>query len=102
MKSELVEEFLEKNKEKYESYEYVQSSLVCRYPFKYIKKMMASEDIPDIRIQYFGIFRPLKKRLKGMLAILKKKLDNKIISQEDYNKNTTIINRKLNETDKEI
>ena len=97
MRSELVEEFLEENKDKYEGYEYVQASLVCRYPFKYIKKMMASEDIPDIRIQYFGIFRPLKKRLKGMLVILNKKLSNNQISLEDYNRNTRIINRKLNE-----
>lgn len=102
MRSELVEEFLEKNKDKYENYDYVQASLVCRYPFKYIKKMMASEDIPDIRIQYFGIFRPLKKRLKGMLVILKKNLDKDKISLFDYNRYVSVINKRLNETDKEV
>ncbi len=95
MKNKLVEEFLSNKKEEYPEELYSQLNEVCRYPFKYIRKMMSRDDIPDIRIQYFGIFKPLKKRLKGVLMQLEQRKEN--MDKKEYEKMTTILKKRLDE-----
>lgn len=97
MRNKLIEEFLQQRRSNYSEEEYKKISEVCRYPFKYIKKMMSRDDIPDIRIQYFGIFKPLKKRLKGILLQLEEKRKSAIVEESEYIRFRKILETRLNE-----
>lgn len=41
--------------------------------FKFVKEHMETDQMPNIRLPYFGIFKPNKKRLKKILENKKRK-----------------------------
>lgn len=78
-KNELIERFyrtLSNTKFKDLSYEKVNE--ICLFPYEYFRRRMSSNDIPDIRIKYFGSFQVFAAPILKEINVLNKKKESAI------------------------
>lgn len=69
---ELVEEFYEKNKEKFPDLSFEQVKEICYAPFIMTRKEMESGSLATIRLKYFGTFLVYPKRVAATLKMMEK------------------------------
>lgn len=65
---------------------------ICRAPFKFVKKIMASGILKPIRLKYLGVFKVSKSRVKYSKKALTGNFEKGVISEERYNKRMKILN----------
>lgn len=87
-----IEEFYNEMKEYYPDLTLSDFNEICRTPFKYVKQVMSSGELKDIRLQYFGVFEVSPSRVKYNKKILKKNFEKGIVSENRYNKKMNILN----------
>lgn len=79
-----IEQYYEEVKHLYPGVDFDRFRLVCRAPFQYVKKCMASLSMPKIRIKYIGTFRVFQPRIKKALKILEIANDRGMVAPEGY------------------
>lgn len=67
-------------------------NLICRAPFKFVKKIMSLGSLKNIRFKYFGIFEVSKSRVKYSKKAIEKNYKEGKISKERYDKRISILN----------
>lgn len=65
---------------------------MCSSPFIFVKEMMSSGLLRDIRLQYFGVFKVSPSRVEFSKKALKVNLEKGVISQERYDRKMKILN----------
>ncbi len=81
---ELIEEFYQRNKDKYPNVSLEQFRDVCFGPWRFLKQEMESGDLPEIRLKYFGTFQVYQGRARNMLHNLKQRFQFKKIDSKQY------------------
>lgn len=86
-----VEEYWEEVKDQYDvSFE--EFKIICRSPFKFVKEVMSSGILKNIRLKYFGVFEVSKSRVNYCKKSLQKNYDKGLVSKKHYNKRMEILN----------
>ncbi len=67
--------------------------------WNHVKEEMQKEDLPEIRLKYFGVFSVRPSRAKGQLNLLDSRLKNGNINEKQYNKFKTMLKNYLNEVE---
>jgi hypothetical protein len=75
---------------------------ICRTPFKHMKSKLRSGDLYEIRLKYFGKFKPRPKRLVWLLYNTQKRYDNGLIDQKTYNRIIIMITRYISNNAKDF
>lgn len=83
---ELMEEFHEELKETYPDIHFDQLKDVLFGPWRYLREQMETGFFPDVRFEYFGVFKVYPGRAKHLLNNLEERLDKGLITPEFYAK----------------
>lgn len=86
-----IQEYYEEVKDLY-SIDIKHFEKICRTPFLFVKGVMSAGLLVDIRLQYFGVFKVSKNKLKYYKENLIAKFARGDISEEKYNKKMEIFN----------
>ena len=86
-----IKEYYEEVKDQYDI-DLVHFEKICRAPFLFVKGVMSSGLLMDIRLQYFGVFKVSKSKLKYYKKNLIEKFSRGDISEEKFNKKMKIFN----------
>lgn len=87
-----IEEFYNEIRGKYSSISLEDTDKICRGPFKFIKEVISSGELKDIRLEYFGVFEVSKRRLNFKKKSLQESYENGTVSQAVYDKRMKILN----------
>ena len=89
---------MEQNKLKLEDYclTIEQAKDICHGPWRFLKREMENGELSEVRFKYFGTFQVYRGRAENMLYNLDKRLEEKRISLDYYNKYKTMITNYLN------
>ena len=93
--NELISEFFKEIKEEYPDLTYKECEEICSFPFKETRKHIESEELPVIRLKYFGTFVPYPKRVKGILKQYENLFKLKKIDQSKYFKKREMLTKHL-------
>ena len=86
-----IEEFYEELKEEYPELTLSDFNNICRGPFRFIKEVISSGELKDIRLQYFGIFQVSKSRVKYNKKMLEENYKKGNIPESRYFKKKKIL-----------
>lgn len=86
-------EYLNKTNSEYANIPQEELDKICKSTFSLVKESIRRGDFIPIRLQYFGIFEPMPKRIKYSKANLIKKFDNGLISKEKFENRLEILNK---------
>lgn len=81
---ELVEEFYEKNKDKFPDLSFEQVKEICYAPFIQTRRAIESGEFPTIRLKFFGTFVAYPKRVKAILVQYEKMFKEHKITPQNY------------------
>jgi len=96
--NDLIEEFYKTLEgTKHEHIDLAQCREICTAPWKFLRHMMRSDEIPPVRFMYFGLFEVRKNRAKHSLKTLEKRWVEGRVSPEDYDKYKSLLTNYLNE-----
>lgn len=101
---ELIEKFYKekiKNHDKFKTITLDQLKLILRCPFKFIRSLMVSDNVDDIRLKFFGSWKINKRHLRYLDKVNERNLVEKKISEEEYLKVKQKIYNKLKDTNEE-
>jgi len=91
-----IEEYYETVKDMYDV-DFTEFNIICRTPFKFVKRIMNSGVLKDIRLKYFGVFKVAPSRVSYSKKRIKENLKKGVISQEKYDKKMEILNNYVRE-----
>lgn len=91
---ELIKRFHNEIIRKYPNLSLEELNLICRAPFIFLRRQMARLDLPQIRFQYWGVFKVKGGRLSAMSKITEKASKSDRVSSEKIDKMKQIINLK--------
>jgi len=83
--------YFEEVKDDYPDVDFEHFKMICLNPFKYIKEVMSSGVLQNIRLQYFGTFEVSASRVKYSKKSLEESLSKGTVSEERYNKRMQIL-----------
>jgi len=86
-----IEEYYNEVKDLYPDITLAQFSDICRTPFKFVKQVISSGTLENIRLQYFGVFEVSDSRVKYNRKILEENFKKGIISEDRYIKKKKIL-----------
>ncbi len=98
---ELVEEFYEKNKEKFPGLSFEQVKEICYAPFIMTRKEMESGSLATIRLKYFGTFLVYPKRVAAALRVMEKNFKELKMPAKMYFQKKAMIEEYLNNQENE-
>lgn len=87
-----IQEYFDEISPEYPDIDYKEFEKICRGPFKFIKEVMSSDKLKNIRLQYFGVFEISRGRINHVKKQLDINLKEEKISKEKYNRKMTILN----------
>ena len=87
-----IEEYFNEISQDYPGLTLAQCSDICRYPFKFVKFVMASGELKNIRLQYLGVFTVSKSRVNYNKKTLEENYNKGLISKDKYEKKLKILN----------
>lgn len=96
---EVIEEFYEKIKEDYPELTFKQVKDLCHSPWFYAHREIASDNLPDVRLKYFGVFRVYEGRARDMLPTIERRREEGILSKEKYEELKAMITKFLRRKD---
>jgi len=64
--------------------DYKEFSEVCRTPFLHLRRQMAADYLPEIRLMYLGVFRVHPGMIVSMLQFNQKRYEKNLIDQKQY------------------
>jgi hypothetical protein len=79
----VIEEYFEEVGDQY-NIDLQHFKLICNTPFRFVKKIMSSGVLENIRIQYLGIFKVSPSRVHYSKKTLQENFDNGLISEKRY------------------
>ena len=100
MKCDAVTEFIElnKNNPKYLHLNEKEFRKILESPFKLVREIMENDiTFSEVRLKYFGVFKPHIRNLYGQIHRLNGMLKTKKITQKRYSEVVEAINKKINE-----
>lgn len=65
---------------------------VCITPFKFVKQIISSGVLRNIRLKYLGVFEVSSSRVAFSKKTLEKNYSKGVISEDKYNKKLNILN----------
>lgn len=86
-----IEEYFQEVGEEY-NIEFDEFKKICLTPFLFIKEVMSSGKLKDIRLQYFGIFKVSPSRVTFSKKAIKENFDKGLISEDRFNKRMEVLN----------
>ncbi len=86
-----IEEYYKEVSQQYPGLTLAQFNDICKYPFKFVKEVMSSGDLKDIRLKYFGVFEVSSSKVKFVKKNIKKSFAKGNISKERYEKKLKIL-----------
>lgn len=86
-----IQEYYDKVGHKYDI-DFEHFKRICNTPFKFIKEVMSSGILKNIRLQYFGTFQVSKSRVFYSKKVLEKNFNEGKISKERYEKKLKVLN----------
>ena len=86
-----IQEYYDKVGHKYDL-DFEDFKNICLTPFKFIKEIMSSGVLKNIRLQYFGTFEVSKSRVFYSKKMLQSNYDKGVISEERYNRRLKVLN----------
>jgi len=86
-----IEEYYKEVKDQYDL-DLEHFKFICNTPFRFVKKVMSSGVLSNIRIQYLGTFEVSKSRLSFSKKTTQDNYDNNIISKKKYEDKMKILN----------
>ena len=81
---DLIEEFYNKNIDKFPGLTLEQYKEICFTPWRFLKQEIESGELPEIRFKYFGTFQVYKGRAENMLYNLKQRFKFRKIEPKQY------------------
>lgn len=100
---ELIEEFYEKNKDKYPDLTFAQVKECAYMPYQYTREEITSGRLPVVRLKYLGTFLVYPKRAIKMLEGAKKAFEELKLEAKKYFEVKSMIENFLeNEEQKKI
>ena len=81
---ELIEEFYEREKDKYPGISLDEFKAVCYAPWDMTRRAMESGELETVRLKYFGTFQVYPKRAEQMLNNLKERFKYHKIDSRQY------------------
>jgi hypothetical protein len=86
-----IEQYYQQVKDKYDM-DFVDFKIICSSPFIFLKKIMSSGVLKNIRLQYLGTFEVSPSRVMYSKKTLQQNYDNNLISKERYEQRMKILN----------
>lgn len=83
---ELMSEFYEEIKEEYPDLSFDQLKDILFGPWRYLREQIESGFFPEVRFEYFGVFKVYPGRAKHLLTNLEERKNKGLITQEFYDK----------------
>jgi hypothetical protein len=90
--SDNIRGYFEEVKDNYPDVDFEHFKMICLNPFKYVKEVMSSGVLKNIRLQYFGTFEVSSSRVKYSKKSLLESLSRGTVSQERYDKRMQTLN----------
>jgi nucleoid DNA-binding protein len=95
--SDLFEAFYLQNEDRLKDLDLEDVKEIIQGPWKHLVKSMESEELPSVRLKYFGTFKVPISRAKDQMKRNVKRLESGAISQEDFNKYQEVLQNYINE-----
>jgi hypothetical protein len=92
---ELIEEFYEKNRDKFPGLNLDQVKEICYAPFIMTRKEMESGSLATIRLKYLGTFLVYPKRVEATLKMMEKNFKELRIAPKQYFEKKSMIEKYL-------
>jgi hypothetical protein len=93
----IIEEFY--NQFKPEDLTYKEFEAICKTPFLHMRRKLATDELYEIRLKFFGKFMPSPSKIVWLLEYTQERYDKELITQKTYNKSimylTNYISRKV-------
>jgi len=86
-----IEQYYNEVKDKYDI-DFEHFKIICNTPFKFLKRIMASGVLKNIRFQYLGNFEVAKSRVEYSKKTLQENYDNNVISHTRYCERMKVLN----------
>ena len=81
---DLLNEFFEKNKDKYPDISYEQFKDIVFGPWRFLKQEMENGNLETVRLKYFGTFVVYPRKASSELEKLKKRFEEGTIVHKEY------------------
>lgn len=81
---ELMSEFYKEIKEDYPEISFDQLKDILFGPWRFLREQIESGFFPEVRFEYFGVFKVYPGRAKHLLNNLKERREKDLITQEFY------------------
>lgn len=95
LSDDLINEFYEVYKNEFTGLSKEDIKKICYTPFKHLKEEMSSDELPEIRLRYFGLFKVHPSRAKHKLRSIKERFKLHKISPKQYFKDKAILEKYL-------
>lgn len=89
---DLMSEFFKEIKEEYPDLSFDQLKDILFGPWRFLREQIESGFFPEVRFEYFGVFKVYPGRVKYLLENLKERKDKGLITQEFYDKYEELLN----------
>ena len=86
-----IEEYYNEVKDQY-NIDLEHFKFICNTPFRFVKKVMSSGILSNIRIQYLGTFEVSPSRVNFTRKTIQENYDNNLISKTRYEYKMKILN----------
>lgn len=86
-----VEEYYEIVKDRY-NIDFNHFKIICHSPFKFLREIISSGILKNVRFQYFGNFEVSSSRVKYCKKTLEENYKNGLISQRRYEERLKVYN----------
>ena len=80
----LVRQYYEQEPKDFSDFDFQEFKKICYTPFDFVKEQMSNDDLPVIRLKYFGTFLVYPKRASGMLKILEERYKFNKVSRDEF------------------
>ena len=82
-RNELIQEFYDTVKDSYPKLSFNKINEACLFPYRYFKKRMSDDDIPDIRVKYLGSWQVYSKPILSEINRRTKIIDKRKEEDEE-------------------
>lgn len=89
--SKYIENYWKEVKDQY-NISFGEFELICKTPFKFVKNIISSGVLKNIRFKYFGVFQVSGSRVKYSKKSLQANYDKRLVSEKHYNKRMNVLN----------
>jgi len=95
--TDLIAEFYETQKVLFPDLTLKQCTDICNAPWKYLKKMIRSDEIPTVRFMYFGKFEVPRYKAQAILNKLEERNEKGLVTLPEYTEYKQLLTNFLDE-----